>query len=73
MTNSRIQGYKKPVLLLHPLGGYTKEDDVPLDVRIQQHKAVLAEKVCRGHLTQPLLFLFLVTVSTAVLTHSLSR
>jgi len=35
------RGYKKPVLLLHPLGGWTKEDDVPLAVRMRQHKAVL--------------------------------
>lgn len=39
------QGYKKAVLLLHPLGGYTKDDDVPLDVRMKQHDCVLAEKV----------------------------
>lgn len=39
------RGYKKPVLLLHPLGGWTKDDDVPLPVRIQQHLAVLKEKV----------------------------
>jgi len=38
-------GYKKPVLLLHPLGGWTKDDDVPLPTRIQQHLAVLDEKV----------------------------
>jgi len=38
-------GYKKPVLLLHPLGGWTKEDDVPLPTRIKQHIAVLNEKV----------------------------
>ena len=37
--------YKKPVLLLHPLGGWTKDDDVPLAVRIKQHEAVLAEGV----------------------------
>lgn len=24
------RGYRKPVLLLHPLGGWTKDDDVPL-------------------------------------------
>jgi len=35
------KGYKNPVLLLHPLGGWTKDDDAPLDVRIEQHKAVL--------------------------------
>lgn len=34
-------GYKKPVLLLHPLGGWTKDDDVPLSVRMAQHQAVL--------------------------------
>ena len=39
------KGYKKPVLLLHPLGGFTKEDDVPLDVRIIQHQAILEENV----------------------------
>jgi len=39
------RGYKKPVLLLHPLGGWTKADDVPLDWRIKQHDAVLEAKV----------------------------
>ncbi|XP_016316776.1 bifunctional 3'-phosphoadenosine 5'-phosphosulfate synthase 2-like [Sinocyclocheilus anshuiensis] len=39
------RGYKKPVLLLHPLGGWTKEDDVPLDWRMKQHAAVLDEGV----------------------------
>lgn len=39
------RGYKKPLLLLHPLGGWTKDDDVPLPVRIKQHQAVLEEKV----------------------------
>ncbi|XP_012539498.1 bifunctional 3'-phosphoadenosine 5'-phosphosulfate synthase isoform X1 [Monomorium pharaonis] len=38
-------GFKKPVLLLHPLGGWTKDDDVPLPVRIRQHQAVLEEGV----------------------------
>lgn len=37
--------YKKPVLLLHPLGGWTKDDDVPLAIRIAQHQAVLKEDV----------------------------
>ncbi|XP_003693344.1 bifunctional 3'-phosphoadenosine 5'-phosphosulfate synthase-like isoform X1 [Apis florea] len=39
------RGFKKPVLLLHPLGGWTKEDDVPLPVRINQHQSVLEEGV----------------------------
>lgn len=39
------RGYKNPVLLLHPLGGWTKDDDVPLDTRIEQHLAVMNEKV----------------------------
>lgn len=39
------RGYQNPVLLLHPLGGWTKDDDVPLPVRMQQHRCVLAEGV----------------------------
>uniref|UniRef100_A0A0N4ZPY8 APS kinase n=1 Tax=Parastrongyloides trichosuri TaxID=131310 RepID=A0A0N4ZPY8_PARTI len=39
------QGYKNPMLLLHPIGGWTKDDDVPLHVRIQQHLAVLEEGI----------------------------
>ena len=35
------QGYKNPVLWLSPLGGWTKSDDVPLDVRVKQHEEVL--------------------------------
>ena len=35
------QGFQKPVLWLSPLGGWTKEDDVPLDVRVKQHEFVL--------------------------------
>lgn len=34
-------GYKNPILLLHPLGGWTKDDDAPLDVRMRQHQALL--------------------------------
>ena len=41
----KTQGYKNPVLLLHPLGGWTKEDDVPLDVRMRQHDAVLKDGI----------------------------
>lgn len=39
------RGFKNPVLLLHPLGGWTKDDDVPLYTRILQHKAVLDEGI----------------------------
>ncbi|KAL8139668.1 hypothetical protein V2J09_005689 [Rumex salicifolius] len=38
-------GYKNPILLLHPLGGFTKVDDVPLDVRMEQHMKVLEDGV----------------------------
>jgi len=45
MKNGREQllakGYKNPVLWLSPLGGWTKSDDVPLDVRVKQHEAVI--------------------------------
>uniref|UniRef100_A0A914Z0P3 Sulfate adenylyltransferase n=1 Tax=Panagrolaimus superbus TaxID=310955 RepID=A0A914Z0P3_9BILA len=40
-----LKQYKNPMLLLHPLGGWTKDDDVPLEVRIEQHKAVMEEGV----------------------------
>ncbi|KAH6944293.1 hypothetical protein HPB50_002609 [Hyalomma asiaticum] len=45
------KGYQKPVLLLHPLGGWTKDDDVPLAVRMKQHKAVLDSGVLDPKLT----------------------
>ncbi|XP_063228188.1 bifunctional 3'-phosphoadenosine 5'-phosphosulfate synthase isoform X2 [Bacillus rossius redtenbacheri] len=45
------KGYRKPVLLLHPLGGWTKDDDVPLPVRIRQHEAVLQSGVLDPELT----------------------
>lgn len=38
------RGYKNPVLLLHPLGGWTKADDVPL-------KVGTCRKNCRGLLS----------------------
>jgi ATP sulfurylase len=37
----RKKGYRNPVLWLSPLGGWTKSDDVPLDVRVKQHEEVL--------------------------------
>lgn len=33
------------MLLLNPLGGWTKDDDVPLDIRMMQHEAVLEDNV----------------------------
>jgi len=49
MTDCKRQlierGFKNPVLLLHPLGGWTKDDDVPLPVRMEQHKAIMDEGV----------------------------
>uniref|UniRef100_A0AAF5D7L6 3'-phosphoadenosine-5'-phosphosulfate synthase n=1 Tax=Strongyloides stercoralis TaxID=6248 RepID=A0AAF5D7L6_STRER len=40
-----LKKYKNPMLLLHPLGGWTKDDDVPLPIRIKQHEAVIDEGV----------------------------
>merc|ERR1719268_25648 len=49
MTDCKRQlverGFKKPVLLLHPLGGWTKDDDVPLSTRMEQHKAIMDKGV----------------------------
>lgn len=49
MTDTRRRllemGYNNPVLLLHPLGGYTKADDVPLSWRMKQHEKVLEDGV----------------------------
>ncbi|KAL6478206.1 hypothetical protein MHYP_G00140410 [Metynnis hypsauchen] len=49
MTDTRRKleerGYRRPVLLLHPLGGWTKDDDVPLDWRMKQHAAVLEDGI----------------------------
>lgn len=39
------RGYKNPVLWLSPLGGWTKQDDVPLDVRVKQHEAILKDNM----------------------------
>jgi 3'-phosphoadenosine 5'-phosphosulfate synthase len=40
-----LREYQNPVLLLHPLGGWTKDDDVPLETRIRQHEEVLADGI----------------------------
>ena len=36
-------GYRNPILLLHPLGGWCKDDDVPLNDRMKQHAALLTD------------------------------
>jgi len=41
----KAQGYKKPVLWLSPLGGWTKDDDVPLKTRMDQHHAIIKNGV----------------------------
>lgn len=37
--------YENPIFLLHPIGGWTKDDDVPLEVRIKQHQVLLDQGV----------------------------
>jgi 3'-phosphoadenosine 5'-phosphosulfate synthase len=39
----QAKGFSNPILWLSPLGGWTKNDDVPLDVRVKQHEAVINE------------------------------
>ena len=41
----KAQKYERPVLLLHPLGGWTKDDDVPLGTRMKQHEAILGNEM----------------------------
>ncbi|KAK7930502.1 hypothetical protein WMY93_006897 [Mugilogobius chulae] len=52
-THKRLieRGYRRPVLLLHPLGGWTKDDDVPLPWRMKQHAAVLEEGILQPETT----------------------
>uniref|UniRef100_A0A1D1ZDU9 sulfate adenylyltransferase n=1 Tax=Anthurium amnicola TaxID=1678845 RepID=A0A1D1ZDU9_9ARAE len=60
MTDTRRRllemGYKNPILLLHPLGGYTKADDVPLSWRMKQHEKVLEEGVLNPDTTVVAIF-----------------
>ncbi|CAI2361428.1 unnamed protein product [Moneuplotes crassus] len=37
------RGYANPLLLLHPCGGWTKDDDVPLNIRMEQHQALISD------------------------------
>mmetsp|Transcript_66110 Transcript_66110/g.176099 ORF Transcript_66110/g.176099 Transcript_66110/m.176099 type:complete len:377 (-) Transcript_66110:93-1223(-) len=41
----KAKGFKKPVLWLSPLGGWTKDDDVPLETRMAQHHAIIKNGV----------------------------
>nr|KAF6388225.1 3'-phosphoadenosine 5'-phosphosulfate synthase 1 [Myotis myotis] len=50
------RGYRRPVLLLHPLGGWTKDDDVPLMWRMKQHAAVLEEGILNPETTVVAIF-----------------
>ncbi|CAL9048041.1 unnamed protein product [Musa banksii] len=60
MTDTRRRllemGYRNPVLLLHPLGGYTKADDVPLHWRMKQHEKVLEDGVLNPETTVVAIF-----------------
>ncbi|KAL4200138.1 hypothetical protein AMTRI_Chr03g54900 [Amborella trichopoda] len=60
MTDTRRRllkmGYKNPILLLHPLGGFTKADDVPLSWRMKQHEKVLEEGVLNPDTTVVAIF-----------------
>ncbi|KAI5062448.1 hypothetical protein GOP47_0022987 [Adiantum capillus-veneris] len=60
MTDTRKRllemGYKNPLLLLHPLGGFTKADDVPLEWRMKQHEKVLQEGVLDAESTVVAIF-----------------
>ncbi|KAJ0982445.1 hypothetical protein J5N97_010700 [Dioscorea zingiberensis] len=60
MTDTRRRllemGYKNPILLLHPLGGYTKADDVPLSWRMKQHEKVLEDGVLNPETTVVAIF-----------------
>ncbi|KAK1315438.1 hypothetical protein QJS10_CPA06g01821 [Acorus calamus] len=60
MTDTRQRllemGYKNPILLLHPLGGYTKADDVPLSWRMKQHEKVLEDGVLNPETTVVAIF-----------------
>ncbi|XWS44757.1 hypothetical protein CRYUN_Cryun15aG0075000 [Craigia yunnanensis] len=59
MTDTRRRllnrGYKNPILLVHPLGGYTKADDVPISWRMKQHEKALAAIPFFGHVLMTLM------------------
>ena len=43
------RGFKNPTLLLHPIGGWVKDDDVPLGPRMRQHEAVINDGLFEGN------------------------
>lgn len=45
----RARGFKNPTLLLHPIGGWVKDDDVPLYPRMKQHEAVINDGLFDGN------------------------
>ncbi|XP_017780254.1 PREDICTED: bifunctional 3'-phosphoadenosine 5'-phosphosulfate synthase-like [Nicrophorus vespilloides] len=47
----RDRGFERPVLLLHPLGGWVKDDDVPLHTRMLQHQAVMDDGLLEAEST----------------------
>ncbi|CAK8575795.1 unnamed protein product [Lathyrus sativus] len=49
-------GYKNLILLIHPLGGFTKAGDVPLDFRMEQHSKVLEDGVLDPETTIVVIF-----------------
>jgi 3'-phosphoadenosine 5'-phosphosulfate synthase len=48
--------YKNPILLLHPIGGYTKDDDVPLHIRMEQYKALELENTLLAIFPSPMMY-----------------
>lgn len=52
MTDTRrrllAMGYENPILLLNPLGGFTKADDVPLAWRMKQHEMVPSSLITKN-------------------------
>lgn len=80
-THKRLieRGYRRPVLLLHPLGGWTKDDDVPLSWRMRQHAAVLEEGVLKPDSTivaifpSPMMYAGPTEVTTIILNNCLAN
>ena len=50
------QLYKNPIVLIHPIGGYTKDDDVPLHVRMKQYESLNIENTILAIFPSPMLY-----------------